>query len=145
MNKSILKVGQVVNVRTDIGVYRKAEIQHICNNHATVLFENDPEPDLFHFEYLRPLKTEADKYRESQVENIKQCLSFAGDWIVTPETTAEYLFEVGCRIPAAGERIVKPLNIGQLANLIRQFKISVDEPILVEFIDAVQRELGVIQ
>ncbi len=100
------EVGQIVNVKTGLGIYRKAEIQHFCNNYATVLFENDPMPALVSLVDLQPIKT--DPQREEHTQLIENSVAmFYGDPTSNYQELADFLYDNGCRVLVPDERIVK--------------------------------------
>lgn len=100
---------------------------------------------------LRPIKTAADKYRDEQIKKLKKIVACNALGVISvegfaAEAIAVGLFENDCRILVDDERIVKPLTDEQIESMTKTFNhpiIDVSDR-LRETIDAVQRELGVI-
>lgn len=80
---------------------------------------------------FRPIQT--DKYREEQIFNLDIALH------MKQTVSGQDLYNAGCRVLAPDERIVKPLTDGQKTALKFEYTGSI-----LMLIDAVQRELGVI-
>lgn len=97
--------------------------------------------------YFRPITTEADKYRDKQIEKLASAISAndsnAEAWKVYLDD-ASYLYKKGCRILAPDERIVKPLTDEQIDKLVTKGLNGGYGYAVGYVITAVQCELGVI-
>lgn len=80
---------------------------------------------------IRPVKSEADKYRDEQVQQLSVAL------LMKQLVTAGDLYDYGCRVIAPDEYVVKALTDEQRANIRRGTYVSDCD------IEAVQRELGI--
>ena len=118
------------------------QIKYVGDKHLVV---QSGDEWVMYIENARPITTETDKYRDEQIEQIE---NIACGFLPTDLTRyaaknlSVLLFENGCRIIAPDERIVKPLTDSQKRAVFEAHFKSVATSL--ELIDAVQRELGVI-
>lgn len=90
------------------------------------------------------MQTQADKVPDNQIEKLAVTLSRETS-DPDPNETACYLYDAGVRVLAPDERICKPLSDEQIEVVRRHFRFAVDYECLLTVIDAVQRELGLIE
>lgn len=97
-------------------------------------------------ELLRPIQSEADKMRDQYIESLAKalCTGNEGSWMYYKKE-AEFLVDSGWVKIAPDEHVVKPLTDEQREELKKLFFLEAISQDPDAFIDAVLRELGLLE
>lgn len=132
--------------------YDKVTVHAVCGEFAWVSDVSvvDGSPFTCNVSKLRPIQSEADKYRDEQIEAIESayrtycnaCWVWEADGRVSehPEI-GKHLYQQGVRVLSPDEHICKPLTDEQKDRLCSYLQFPAGH----KFVDAVQRELGLIE